>query len=50
MCGESIDADGGITTEYWSGDARYFMTWCADCGWFGEVVRFDRVTITEEEH
>jgi hypothetical protein len=50
MCGESIDADGGITTEYWSGDSRCFMTWCADCGWFGEVVRFDRVTITEEEH
>jgi len=26
------------------------MTWCGGCGWFGEVVRFDMVTITEVEH
>jgi hypothetical protein len=49
MCGEGISSDG-ITTEYWSGDARYFMTWCGHCHWFGEVVRFDMVTITEVEH
>ena len=46
----ALDADGGISTEYWAGDARYFMTWCGGCGWFGEVVRFDMVTITEVEH
>ena len=49
-CGDGLDADGGISTEYWAGDARYFMTWCGACGWFGEVVRFDMVTITEVEH
>ena len=50
MCGQGIDTDGGISTEYWSGDSRCFMTWCGACGWFGEVVRFDMVTITEVEH
>ena len=50
MCGENLEADGGITTEYWAGDTRNFMTWFGDCGWFGEVVRFDMVTIQEEEH
>lgn len=50
MCGEGLDADGGIATEYWASDARYFMTWCGECGWFGEVVRFDMVTINEVEH
>ncbi len=50
MCGGDLGADGGITTEYWAGDTRNFMTWCGDCGWFGEVVRFDMVTIEEEEH
>ena len=48
--GTGLDVDGGISTEYWAGDARYFMTWCGGCGWFGEVVRFDMVTITEVEH
>ncbi len=50
MCGDGIDGDGGFSTEYWSGDSRCFMTWCGGCGWFGEVVRFDMVTITEAEH
>jgi hypothetical protein len=50
MCGLGIAEGFGITTEYWTADARNFMTWCGECGWFGEVVRFTRVTITEEEH
>jgi hypothetical protein len=50
MCAASIGDHGGITTEYWTADTRNFMTWCGECGWFGEVVRFDRVTILEEEH
>jgi len=50
MCAASIDEHGGISTEYWTSDARNFMTWCGGCGWFGEVVRFTRVTITEEDH
>jgi hypothetical protein len=49
MCGQPVD-HGGISTEYWTADVRVFMTWCASCGWFGEVVRFDRVTTSEPEH
>ena len=50
MCGGDLQSDGGISTEYWTGDVRVFMTWCGGCGWFGEVVRFDLVTIVEVEH
>lgn len=49
MCGHGLGADA-ITTEYWAGDGRYFLTWCGACHWFGEVVRFDLLTITEVEH
>jgi hypothetical protein len=50
MCAADLEVDGGITTEYWVAEQRVFMTWCGACGWFGEVVRFDMVIITEEEH
>lgn len=50
MCAASIAEHGGISTEYWMANERHFMTWCGDCGWFGEVVRFDMVTISEVEH
>lgn len=50
MCAADLETGGGITTEYWAGDLRVFMTWCGACSWFGEVVRFDMVTIEEEEH
>lgn len=49
MCGSALDS-GAITTEYWSADTRNFMTWCGSCNWFGEVVRFGMVIITEAEH
>lgn len=48
MCATSLDE--GITTEYWNADQRVFMTWCGGCGWFGDVVRYDMVTIEEAEH
>lgn len=48
MCATSLE--GGITTEYWNADQRVFMTWCGGCGWFGDVVRYDMVTIEEAEH
>ena len=50
MCAASIEVRGGISTAYWSGVQRVFMTWCGECGWFGDVVRYDMVTISEEEH
>jgi hypothetical protein len=50
MCAADVELEGGISTEYWAADLRVFMTWCGDCGWFGEITRFDIVTITEEEH
>lgn len=49
MCGQPLSEDG-ITTEYWSADTRNFMTWCGQCHWFGEVVRFGMVIITEADH
>lgn len=49
MCAQALGADG-ITTEYWAGHGRYFLTWCGHCGWFGEIVRFEMLTITESEH
>lgn len=49
MCGHPLDVNG-ITTEYWTAGDRNFMTWCASCHWFGEVVRIGMVVITEAEH
>ena len=48
MCGGDLEAGGGITTEYWAGTLQFHDVWRR--GWFGEVVRFDMVTIQEEEH
>ncbi len=48
MCGAALD--GGIVCESWSADQRIFLTWCAACSWSGDVVRYDRVAITEPEH
>jgi hypothetical protein len=50
MCASDLEQNGGLSTEYWTSDVRVFMTWCGSCSWFGEIVRFDMVTITEEEH
>ena len=47
MCAASIEIHGGISTEYWMGDQRVFMTWCGECGWFGDVVRYEMVTLRE---
>jgi hypothetical protein len=48
MCGASLD--GGLVSESWAADQRIFLTWCAGCSWLGEVVRFERVAISEAEH
>ena len=50
MCAASIHDHGGISTEYWMSAERHFMTWCGACGWFGEVVRFEMVVISEVDH
>jgi hypothetical protein len=48
MCGKGLDR--GLTTEWWSGEDRVFLTWCAHCSWTGNVVRFVRAVIEEPEH
>jgi hypothetical protein len=48
MCGGSLDR--GLTSESWSSDERIFLTWCPHCTWMGNVVHFDRATISEPEH
>ena len=40
----------GLTTEWWHGDDRVFLTWCAQCRWTGNVVLFARAVIEEPEH
>lgn len=47
-CAASLD--GGLTSEWWSGHDRVFLTWCAACRWTGNVVLFDRAVIEEPEH
>jgi hypothetical protein len=48
MCGGSLDR--GLTSESWTSDERIFLTWCPHCTWTGNVVHFDRATISEPEH
>jgi hypothetical protein len=48
MCGGSLER--GLTSESWSADDRIFLTWCPHCSWTGNVVRFERATILEEQH
>ena len=45
ICGAALD--GGMVCESWSADQRVFLVWCPACSWTGDVVRYDRVAITE---
>jgi hypothetical protein len=45
MCGESLDR--GLISESWAADERIFLTWCPQCSWTGNIVRFDRAVIEE---
>lgn len=47
-CAASLDR--GLISEWWSGQERIFLTWCAACRWTGNVVLFDRAIIEEPEH
>lgn len=47
-CGSALDR--GLISEWWSGDDRVFLTWCAECRWTGNVVLFARAMIEEPEH
>lgn len=48
MCGSSLER--GLTSEWWTANERVFLTWCPDCKWTGNVVRFDKAIIEEPEH
>ena len=47
MCGESLDR--GLISESWATDERIFLTWCPQCSWTGNIVRFDHAVIEEPE-
>ena len=47
MCGESLDR--GLISESWAADERVFLTWCPQCSWTGNIVRFDHAVIEEPE-
>lgn len=42
--------EGGISIEYWESDRRTYHTWCATCGWTGDITRTARMVGHEEEH
>ena len=48
MCGTSLEK--GLVSESWSSDQRIFLTWCAQCSWLGDVVRYHHVAIYEPDH
>lgn len=48
MCAAALDE--GLVSEWWSGEDRIFLTWCARCRWTGNVVPFERAIIEEPEH
>lgn len=48
QCGGSLER--GLTTEWWSGADRVFLTWCAQCRWSGNITLFRRAVIEEPEH
>ena len=47
-CASSLDR--GLISEWWSGEDRIFLTWCAECRWTGNVVLSERTVIEEPEH
>jgi hypothetical protein len=49
VCGATLD-DAGFVQEYWVGDDRQFLCWCAACGAMSTVVLTAAVVSHEPEH
>jgi hypothetical protein len=49
-CGASLDDGAAFVQEFWAGDDRNFLCWCAGCGLICTVVISPRVTSHEPEH
>ena len=48
-CGASIEPRG-LAVEYWEADRRIYHTWCAGCGWAGDITVVRRLIGYEPEH
>ncbi|HYU94003.1 MAG TPA: hypothetical protein VEN95_11070 [Actinomycetota bacterium] len=42
-CAAELDAETGISVEYWEGDRRIYHTWCATCRWTGDIIPVARM-------
>ena len=42
-CASTVTGEGGLAVEYWEADRRFYHTWCAACGWTGDIVRVRRM-------
>jgi ribosomal protein S27AE len=49
-CGASLLGGAGISVEFWQGADRVFHTWCARCGWTGDIVPVTDMIGHEPEH
>jgi hypothetical protein len=49
VCGATLD-DAGFVQEYWVGNDRQFLCWCAACGVMSTVVLTAAVVSHEPEH
>jgi hypothetical protein len=49
-CGNGFKkAEDYFADEYWTSDQSVLFLWCCKCSWRGEIIKIERVTITEEE-
>lgn len=49
-CGASLAGGAGISVEFWQGADRIFHTWCAGCGWTGDIIPVTDMIGHEPEH
>lgn len=49
-CGADLTGGAGIAVEYWEATDRIFHTWCASCGWTGNIVPTEEMISHEPEH
>jgi hypothetical protein len=49
-CGARLTAGAAFVQEFWSGEDRNYLCWCADCGLMCTVVISSRLVSVEPEH
>lgn len=49
-CGAALAAEASFVQEFWSGEDRNFLGWCAACGLLSTVVLPAAIVSHEPEH